>query len=154
MITNHKLHHSAAGLLGSFNSRNNDIDRYWALGVLHTEALPHGNHVELDLLHGRAHPEAPACCSVARNYAAFLRRALAAHGCEPGALAAATLSLAFGLPPAPKPRWDTRFGDPYTCTLTLQAPDGRRVTLEHTGRCAPHEQASATRRADAVGALR
>ncbi|MGH8855568.1 MAG: hypothetical protein ACREWI_15000, partial [Telluria sp.] len=137
MLTKHKLHHTAAGLLGSFISRNNRSDAFWALGVLYTEALASNKRVELDLLRCRAQPEAPACCLVARTYVAFLRRALAAHGVEPGALAVASVSLAFGLPPVPKPRWDTSLGDPYTCTVSLQATDGRTVTLDHRGQCAP-----------------
>lgn len=138
MIARRKLHHMAAGLLGKFMSRNNDYQSYWALGVLYTEARVSGLRVELDLLHGRAVPEAPACVSVARSYAILLRTALARHGVTPDMLSSATLSLAFGHP-VPVPASAGAFGDRVECVLRIVAQEGSAVSRHASARCAPHD---------------
>ncbi len=139
MIAKRKLRHAAAGLLGKFMSRNNDYQGYWALGVLYTEARASGMRVKLDLLHGRALPEATACVSVARSHAVFLRTALARQGLVPDMLSSATLSLAFCSPAASMPANGSSFGDPVECILTIVARDGRTVSLHASARCAPHD---------------
>ncbi len=138
MIARRKLNHAAAGLLGKFLSRNNDYLGYWAPGVLYTEARASGLRVELDLLRGQALPDAPACVSVARSYAAFLRNALVRHGVAPEMLSSASLALVFDLP-GPRMPAGSYFGDRVECILTIGSHDGRTVTRRASTRCAPHD---------------
>lgn len=139
MIAKSKFNHTAAGLLSKFVSRNNDYQGYWALGVLYTEARASGLRVELDLLHGQALPEAPACVSVARSHATFLRNALARHGATPGMLSSASLALVFDLLEPRMPAGGSYFGDRVECILTIALHDGRTVTRRASTRCAPHD---------------
>jgi hypothetical protein len=47
----------AGGILGSFLSRNNDLDGYWGMGILRLLAQEHGvEMVYLDLLAGTCMP--------------------------------------------------------------------------------------------------
>lgn len=146
MIARRKFNHTAAGLLGKFVSRNNDYQGYWALGVLYTEARASAMRVELDLLRVHALPEAPACVSVARSYATFLGSALAEHGLTPQALAAATVSIEFGLSLPQRPRY-IPCGDPFVCSFRILSGDGREFTCRKTGYCLPHDQFAGIRSA-------
>ncbi|MCA1245063.1 hypothetical protein [Massilia sp. MS-15] len=132
-----RLRHIAAGLLGKFISRNNNLERLWAPGVLYTEAQAAGNRVGLDLLQGRSTPALPEASSVARTFAAYLRSALARHGFPPEVLADATIALEFGLPSARQPG-DDSFGDLFACRITLATHDGKTVSYETSAHCAAH----------------
>ncbi len=133
-----RLRHIAAGVLGKFIGRNNNIERLWALGVLYSEAQAAGNRLELDLLHGRAEPDLQHSASVARTFAAYLGTALARHRCAPEVLSGATLSIEFGLPPPPRQPGDNSFGDEFNCTVTLVAADGKTVSYSASAQCASH----------------
>ena len=143
MIARRKFNHITAGLLSKFLTRYNDIDGYWALGVLYTEARAFNRRVEIDMLHGRAQPDCPACMSVARTWALYLREALARHGIAPDAVTAATISLEFGLAPMPKlpgyPR-DHNYGADFAASLRLESRDGRAFARQDRGYCMPHEE--------------
>ncbi|WP_409266426.1 hypothetical protein [Massilia sp. BHUDP2] len=148
MIARRKFNHITAGLLSKFLTRNNDFDGYWALGVLYTEARAFDKRVEIDMLHGRVQPDCPACTSVARTWALYLRAALARHGIAPDALAAVTLSLEFGLAPMPKlPSYpyDHKYGADFRASLRLQSRDGRVFVRQDRGYCTPHEEFRGTR---------
>ena len=139
MIAKGKFNHTAAGLLGKFISRNNDIDGYWGLGVLYMEALASGNRVVLDLLEGGAQPPSTVCTGAARTWAHYLRAALAGHGLAADALAAATLSIDFGLPAPKRPPYIPH-GDPFECVVRLRSADGRDVTRREIGYCLPWDR--------------
>lgn len=143
MIARRKFNHAAAGLLSKFLTRYNDIDGYWALGVLYSEARAFDKRVEIDILNGRAQPDLPACMSVARSWALHLREALGRHGIAPDALAAATISLEFGVAPMPKlPSYPNHhnYGADFLATLCLQARDGRAFSRRDRGYCMPHDE--------------
>ena len=143
MIARRKFNHITAGLLSKFLTRYNDIDGYWALGVMYTESRACGNRVEIDVLHGRARPDFPACSSMARSWALNLREALGRHGIAPDALAAASMLLEFGLAPMPNiPCYpnDHKFGADFRATLRLQSRDGRTFVRQDRGYCMPHEE--------------
>jgi len=132
------LRHIAAGLLGKFISRNNNIERLWAPGVLYTEAQAAGSRVELDLLAEGARPDLSQAASVSRSFAAWLRMALGRRGFTLDVLASATVALEFGLPPLPRSLGDNSFGDGCTCTVTLASRDGKTVSYGASVPCAPH----------------
>lgn len=154
MIARRKFNHITAGLLSKFLTRYNDIDGYWALGVMYTEARAFDSRVEIDVLHGVARPDSPACTDMARSWALDLRAALARHGIAPDALAAATMSLEFGVAPMPKlPNYpyDHNYGPDFRASLRLQSSDGCVFVRQDRGYCTPHEEfrgRRSTRRAE------
>lgn len=139
MIAKAKFNHTAAGLLGKFISRNNDIDGYWGLGVLYLEARASANRIVLDLREGTAQPPSPVCTGAAHTWALYLRAALARHGLAADALAAATLSIEFGLPVPKRPPYIPH-GDPFGCVVHLRAADGREFIRREIGYCLPWDQ--------------
>ena len=80
MLSKRKLRHLAAGLLGTFISRYNDYEGYWAFGVMYREVYSSGNPVTLDLIAKTALPDMPATASVSRTYGNYLREAIAKFG--------------------------------------------------------------------------
>ena len=137
MFSNYKLKHVASGLLGTFISRYNDHEGYWAFGVIYSELGCGGKRVEIDLLAGSAVPATPASAAVARNYAAYLRRALARLDASPSDLAEAGILIEFGLPPAPAQPWRAMPGDPFRCTVRLVTWDGRVASRQAAEHCMP-----------------
>lgn len=145
MIARRKFNHTVAGLLSKFLARDNDIDGYWTPGVLYTEARAAANRVELDLLGTVAAPASPACLSVARTWTFYLGEALGRHGISPDALAAASISIEFGLPLAQARPGYIAFGDPFQCSLRLLCGDGRELVRRKVAHCMPHEAFWGTR---------
>ncbi|MCD2518719.1 hypothetical protein LQ564_20690 [Massilia sp. G4R7] len=138
MLTKYKLNHVAGGLMGTFISRYNDYQGYWAFGVMVRELRDGGNRVHLDLLAGSAEPAAPAAASAARAYADYLGRALGKLGASPSDLAEAGMLVEFGLPAAaPAQPWRVMAGDPFRCTLRLVGRDGRVASRQASEHCMP-----------------
>ena len=75
MAIRKRMNHVAAGLLDSFYSRCNDIQGYWALGMLYEEAQSAPYRVTLDLLARTATPAGPHADLLANGYADFLKLA-------------------------------------------------------------------------------
>ncbi|MFN3791064.1 hypothetical protein [Massilia sp.] len=143
MIARRKFNHITAGLLSKFLTRYNDFDGYWALGVMYSEVRSFNNRADIDMLHGVAQPDFPGCTSVARNWALHLRAALRRHGIAPDALAAAAISLEFGLarmPGLPGYPHEHDCGPDFLATLRLQSRDGRAFARQDRGYCMPHEE--------------
>ena len=138
MIAKRWLRHTAAGLLDSFVSRNNDYIGYWAPGVLYTETGEAGMRVELDLIRVAAQPGTPAALTAARYWSGYLRNALRRHGSAIDDLETATVSLAFGLPPSPLPSHYMGGGDPFSCAVRLVARGGDAVERTALRSCLPH----------------
>lgn len=133
-----KLNHAAAGLLTSFVSRNNDFDGYWALGMLCREAARHGDIAALDLLAPDAQASSPAARAVARQYAAFLRRAIERLGLAPAEVTRARIDIRFNVTGSDSPATVHGIGDVFACRATLACQSGRIVQRTVYGRCLPY----------------
>jgi len=138
MIAKRWLKHTAAGLLDSFVSRNNDFIGYWAPGVLYAETRATGMRVELDLVRVAAEPGTPAALAAAQYWSAYLREALHRHGSAVDDLETATVSLSFGLPPLPQPTSYMCDGDVFSCTVRLVSRGGDAVEREALRSCLPY----------------
>ena len=140
MKSHSRLKHSAAGLLGSLISRNNDVNGYWAPGLLYHDVVPEPHLMELDLLTGSSLPPSRTAVWVATSYSIFLRDALAKQGIGWDELTLATVRFQFN---AEVP---TRYfnagcaGDPFTCVVTLQTAQGHVATMSGMSRCQPRRQ--------------
>ena len=131
-----KLRHAAAGLLGAFIGRDNDLRGHWALGPLHARAHPVCKTVELRLLDASAFPGAEECRTVSRRFAERLERALAALGLAREELARADILLAFDVVPD-RALQRLSAGNPFLCTVTLALRDGRLACYRAYGHCLP-----------------
>lgn len=136
-----QLNGIALGLLGTFVSRNNDIDGYWGLGVLRLCALRNGlSELVLDLLKQNADSDVESPVQISEKaYQIWLFDGLAKIGSERQQLDKAEIHLEFStfdiLPNAIR---DTR-GDPYICTVKLTNKCGISYSATKIGVCAPHD---------------
>jgi hypothetical protein len=131
----------AHGLLGTFASRNNDIDGYWGLGILrlHAEGV-HLSELTIDLLSQEQIlvPYSPLAIT-RKKYHRWLTDALTKAGMEVGQLKSAKIKVMFStFDEFPNTIRDTR-GQPYLCTVELTGVNGVTYTASKLGCCALHD---------------
>lgn len=135
MRSRSRLNHAAAGLLSHFISRNNNVNQFWALGVLYS-TVPDAPHiVKLDLKHAGAIPQTHIAASLATTYQLWLRKALGKLNVPWKTLQAAVVTLQFD---ADIPRPDTYgylYGDPYVCVIELRSASGHSARYRAQGLC-------------------
>jgi hypothetical protein len=148
----------AGGLCGSFASRNNDLDGYWAIGKLRLLARQHGlGTVEIDLLA----PSMPLPLSDFSPVVARYRRLLAKLADRAGIrfeeITAASVTVDFAPAPWPRAMYDkSEWGGQFILTVTVRAGSRADGIVRHAGYCRPHDPASerrSTRATDAGTAL-
>jgi hypothetical protein len=136
-----RLTNIANGLCGSFISRNNDLDGYWAIGKLRSLADQHGRTtVVLDLLASSAQPSSAQYSDVIEQYCRLLA-ALAEHSRIPFTdITVARIALDFAPPPWPRASYyKLQWGDQFTVTVTIEA-NGRALGIaQDAGYCRPHD---------------
>lgn len=133
----------ANGLCGSFASRNNDLDGYWALGKLRSLAEKYSRTtVLLDLLTSSIHPSSSEFAPVLARYRHLLARLADLSRIQLEEITAACITLDFA--PSPwsrisyyKPQW----GDQFTVTVTINADDRALGSVRHVGYCRVHDPA-------------
>lgn len=120
MPSRRQLNNLACGIAGKFVSRNNDIDGYWALGLLYTVADTAGTKkVHLDLISKKSIPSFKYPDRLVSHYSEYMQHQLAKFKLE-GYVVAATIDIEFNVEPQPhdllrKSTW----GDPFNCCVTL-----------------------------------
>jgi GNAT superfamily N-acetyltransferase len=141
-----RLRHVAAGVLGSFMCRNNDVAGYWAPGLLY-RACGAEVRMRFNLLEPGAACATDIATVVARNYAEFLRRALIKQGLRLEQLAQADIELWFDADVAPDDAGRGWIGDPFLCTVTIALKDGKAASAQCIRRCARYTPGRFSRRA-------
>jgi hypothetical protein len=131
MPGNRNLRGIVAGLLGTFTSRNNDIDGYWGIGLLCRDASITNGKVSLDLVECTALPATLACVSAANTYSHRLEAMLRNEGFHPLDVSAAKITLEY-LSPAPQ-------GGPFQCTVSLTDRLRQTYSVTSSGTCWPHD---------------
>ncbi|WP_426197030.1 hypothetical protein [Massilia sp. DWR3-1-1] len=133
-----RLRHAAAGMLASLLGRNNDIEGYWAPGLLYRELGAPPHTVEIDLLAQAARPPCHCGALLAQRYSLFLRAALAKHQFDWTLLAEATIVFQFKVDSrtADVPgSW--RGGDPFICSVSLRSLEGHLAAASARSACWP-----------------
>jgi hypothetical protein len=139
----------AAGIAGSFVSRNNDGNGYWGLGLLRSHADRTGTRsLRLDILGHDADPPNSAPALVADAYRQVLERQLAIRKLARGVITKAEILLTFD-PDSPNTPGASTYGAPFSCTVRLTDHRGRVFERIRTGCCAPHNPLTELRSARA-----
>ncbi len=133
-----RLKHVAAGLLGSFISRYNDVGGHWALGLLYSDVKEPPHYIEFDLLSDSPHPAGACASTVAARYAIFLRAALERQHLEWDALTMAVVTLQFNAKVADPTFHYPCLGDPVVATVRLESALGHVATVSSIARCYPY----------------
>ena len=126
-------------LLDQFNSRNNDLGGYWAMGVLYKHALKNNAlAVSLDLLGGQITPASKACEQVAQVYRTRLKRHLRKRAVPVEWIQSTVVNISFKDSTGAKP-FRSACGDPYVCDVVIKCVSGCVKSSRRTGYCWPHD---------------
>lgn len=139
----------SAGLLGSFVSRNNDVDGYWGLGLLRTLADRSGlNLLRFDLKAGSAEPDDPVALRIAQTYGDKFKHHLARRRIPSDVVVKAEITVQFELDTTPI-AVARACEKPARCTVFLLDRRNREHRGSTSTTCAPHDPGRETRSARA-----
>ena len=140
MASRKQLKNLACGIAGRFVSRNNDLDGYWALGLLYADATASGTReVHLDLFEAVV---ALSFTNESRLVAVFR------HYCEDQLrnidlerhVRAATIHVSFNVEPEIcESLVRTTWGDAFLCEVDITDDLGRRYKATECGYCGIHD---------------
>ncbi|MBB3221125.1 hypothetical protein [Pseudoduganella umbonata] len=142
-----RLANIANGLCGSFISRNNDVDGYWAIGKLRLLAGQHEQSaVSLDVLASAMQPLLPGFEPGLAHYRGLLAKLAGCSGIPPEEITAARIEVDFAPPPWPRiPYYEPQCGEQYVLTVTVSAEGRADGIVRHAGYCRPHDPTSERR---------
>ena len=140
MARRKELKNIASGLIGSFNSRNNDVDGYWALGKLYRFANAcNTDTVSIELISGWIKPQTDAFQSIVAVYRAMLTAQLRARGIPIEWVAEVIFTTKFNQAYQADYHRRGSPGNPYICECEI-IDDRARVHKAVAGNsCWPHD---------------
>jgi hypothetical protein len=128
----------ANGLLGSFVSRNNDYVGYWALGLLYRRALErHERAYSLAILGAESEPNDSLSKALSAKYRGLLVHLTSHRGIPIEWIGSAILGIEFEHPSS-SAYVVARVAKPYLAHLKMNTAFGKRVSVERSGFCWPH----------------
>ena len=142
MASIRNLNGVAAGILGSFVSRNNDSNGYWAVGQLRALAADRGWTTVQVCLQPIAEHDSALLEELAGRYRAVLDRLLLAAGLSPRTVCMAKVVVRFQLKLAELQAsriLPTTWGTPFSCKVVITDARGRLYWRERFDFCAPHD---------------
>ena len=141
MPTRKDLKGISAGIAFSFSSRNNDIDGYWAMGILYKVASEAGtNKFKLNLMSGESDPIFKYSWRVASPYQVYLTDQIEKKGLEEYQVTEAIIDLEFGIQPTThqetyRPTW----GEIFSCRVIITDDLGKKHIFEKRSWCGQHD---------------
>jgi hypothetical protein len=126
----------ARGTAQSFASRNNDVDGWWAIGLLLAELGTGDEAYRIDLVSGGAVPviNEPGLAALGPAWAHYLQWSLAQHGLDLAQVDQAGLTLLFDRTAEVQSRFPGGPDRPFRCTVEIRDDRGRL----HTGSAEGH----------------
>ena len=124
------------GILNSFNSRNNDLQGYWALGVLYRFAKYNNvQSLKFDLLNQIIEPEEANFYQIISEYHSKLDRLLNKKKMNLNCLQSAIITIDFGLYTKHHKKIKYPIGGPYVITGRLIDDRGKIFESIIYGKC-------------------
>jgi hypothetical protein len=122
-------------MLSSILGRNNDVEGYWAPGLLYRElASPHT--VELDLLLGTATPPGAYAGVQLARYTGYFRSALLKQRINFESLQQASIFFQFNLSAVSvSTHGEPMLGEPFACTVVLRDDRGNTAAYRVQSKC-------------------
>jgi hypothetical protein len=130
-----------SGVLGSFVSRNNDVDGYWGIGILCLKAAKlEVSSISFDLNVSAASVGSTdsVLAAMAKCYGHMLQTLAEKGGFSVDSLQRATLAIEFGTSSRLKTSFPATRGKPFVCSLTVVDSQGRLLSVSLTSWCEPH----------------
>lgn len=135
-----ELQDVAIGLISSFNSRNNDIDGYWGIGVLYLLAQEFKIlSLSFDLLNPKKSSLSPSISvPLTKYYHSMLCLLLTKKGLPLNYIRLATISIQFESEYDEKLHYFRSAYTPYVCTILIVDSFGKEYKAMTGGNCWPH----------------
>ena len=137
----------SSGLIGSFNSRNNDVGGYWGIGKLFSFAdSVNVDTVSIELLNGAISPPTDHFSSLVVFYRAMLEARLKGLRISAAWVAKAVITVKFNQAFDPKYHYfRSALGTPYVCKCEITDDNGKVHSAAAGGICGPHSPAEESR---------
>lgn len=131
----------ASGIIGSFNSRNNDIDGYWGIGKLYkVVAQLERKIVSIDLSNKAMRPTSNEFGSMVTFYHNMLTRLLVKHGIPEKWVISANITVEFEATFVHEHHyWRSELGHPCNLKCYIYDDKGREHIAYAYNNCRPHE---------------
>ena len=123
-------------------SRNNDVDGYWALGLLYQLALDRETRsitIELNGNSSKSLPRNPLLDEISMRYRALFISMLEKTGFNPSNVLVIVIELEFGTARKVAYQHLRTHGDPFFCSVTITDDQRHQWRVEQGGKCAPHD---------------
>ncbi|MCJ8274859.1 MAG: phage terminase family protein [Psychrosphaera sp.] len=132
----------ASGLIGSFSSRNNDIDGYWGIGKLYRFAkINETDNIVIDLIKQEMTPQSTDFNSLITFYRTMLARRIPLTW-----IASATITVRFNQEYKAKYHyWTSNLGKPCMCECEIIDDNGRTYYAYTGTNCQPHDPSKESR---------
>lgn len=147
MSRRNEIQDIAKGLVGSFNSRNNDIDGYWAIGKLQKflEYKPSKN-ISIEVISGEVSPETDEFDSLIKFYRERLTVHMASRKVPEEYISLVEFSVEFEAEYQEKYHlWRSGLGKPYVIKCEITDYKGKHYTEHAYGNSRPHDPNRETR---------
>ena len=141
MTSRNEMKGIAAGVVGKFTSRNNDIDGYWAMGILYQTAIRNKtSELSLNLKTGESVPKYKHSKQLAAPFLEYIYCQMNKRNWDIFRLKQAMVELHFRiqLDPTKDFLYKNSWGEPYKCIVLLTDDRDKNYTFETKGWCAQH----------------
>lgn len=137
----------SSGIIGSFNSRNNDVGGYWGIGKLFSFANSvNVDTVSIDLLNGAISPPTDHFPSLVVFYRAMLEARLQGQNMSAAWVTRAVITVKFNQAFDPKyHNFRSALGTPYVCKCEISDDNGKVHYAAAGGICRPHSSVEESR---------
>ena len=141
MASRKELKSIAAGIIGAFNSRNNDLDGYWGIGKLYSFALSNKtDSVTLDLMNETISPKTTEFDSLIEFYRNMLISQLKSKHMPYDYLVKVEITVSFAQQYQDKyHQWRSALGNPCICTCEIIDDRGGKRSVTRGNNCLPHD---------------
>ncbi|NRB69947.1 MAG: hypothetical protein HRU48_21750 [Vibrio sp.] len=147
MASRRELGSIASGIIGSFCSRNNDVDGYWAVGKLYKHVvLLEPKVFSIDLLSQTIEPYDPCFELMVKQYFEMLQKLVAKRGLRPNWLRAVRVKIQFEVAYEHcHHHWRGALGNPCRMECIIEDDLGKRHIALSYANCYPHDPSKETR---------
>ena len=131
----------AAGIAGKFISRNNDVNGYWAMGLLYRASFEKKvTKISMNLLTGESSPNVTWVKHVTESFKEYLFKQCKKKGFENHQIVEAMVELEFNVSPTKRHRnYRYTWGDPFICRVSLIDDLMKKRTYAEFGWCGQHD---------------
>ncbi len=132
----------AYGVADHFVSRYNEIDGYWALGILYKQANHNKIHtITLDIIKQEIHPNQIDPTDLLTYFHSYLNKLLINHHFKPAIIQKAIIEINFHIQATDLENlYKNIYGDPFECTVYLTDDLHKTFFSKRRGCCKEHSK--------------